>query len=288
MLVPTTAVRHGVIHESLPERVRASLEVRDAWRQAGRRQRRGPGVHRLRPGEMAAGVDGAGRLPRRRRRAPPKIADATQQITDASNLDARLRPRPATGEYRRWSTDDTELRRRDPGQLRPGRLLLARRHRQHRPTVGRPDDPVGGRPGQRSLNLGGFDTALPAAGRARSATSSCMPWPSTTSTRTSRALRGRLPLGGRPGLHADHRRRRPSSSTTQPDAGRGSTPTWPARPTGGRAPRSITTCGRGRAGHGRRAVRSGVGDALPVRPLLLQVASRAPAPDGQRDQPVGR
>ena len=158
--VPTTAVRHGVIHESLPERVRAALEVRDAWRQ--RVAESGAGlefiVSELEKWPVAATIrvaflGGTADLHQ-------KIADAAQQINDAANITLDF-GRTADGQFRRWSTND----RTYSAEIRisfdqDGYYSLVGTDSTDR-TVGFPDDPDGGRPHQRSLNLGGFDTALP-------------------------------------------------------------------------------------------------------------------------------
>jgi hypothetical protein len=159
--VPATGVRHGVIHESLPERVRAALEVRDAWRQRVAESGAGlefvvsaldrwPAGATIRVAFLGGTAD-----------LHQKIADAAQQINDAANITLDFGRDDVTGQFRRWSTDD----RTYAAEIRisfdqEGYYSLVGTDSTDR-TLGYPDDPDGGRPHQRSLNLEGFDTALP-------------------------------------------------------------------------------------------------------------------------------
>lgn len=90
------------------------------------------------------------------------IETATRQITDASNLTLDFGFDPATGGYRTWSTSDTEYQAdiRVSFDQRGFNSLIGRD--SITATIGAPDEPVGGRPYQRSLNLGGFPIQRPA------------------------------------------------------------------------------------------------------------------------------
>ncbi|WP_158854595.1 hypothetical protein [Saccharothrix deserti] len=151
-----------VLIESLPDDVLASLEVRDRWR--SRVARPGGGLEfivtdlaRWQPGSTVrvAFLRGDTALHK-------DVAAATRQITDACNLDLDFGVDEATGEHRRWTEQDTtyaaEIR---VGFDLPGFFSLVGTD-SNDPTLGPPVGRVGGRPHQRSLNLGGFTTARPA------------------------------------------------------------------------------------------------------------------------------
>lgn len=156
-----SGIDEGTVLEALPDDVVASLQVRDAWRE--RLASSSPALEFLvshlaswPPGSVVrvAFLDGDTGL-------HGDVAAATEQITDACNLtfDFGL---DATGEFRRWSETDTVL----AAEIRvsfdqPGFWSLVGTDSSD-PTVGPPFGPVGGRPGQRSLNLGGFTRARPA------------------------------------------------------------------------------------------------------------------------------
>ncbi|MGD9531092.1 MAG: hypothetical protein AB7V44_30475 [Pseudonocardia sp.] len=146
--------------ESLPESVVASIEVRDAWR---RQAAASGGVEfvindlaRWVPGSRVrvAFLDGTDEL-------HEKVAGATAQISESCNLELDF-GRTAGGSYRRWTPSDATY----AAEIRVsfdlgGYFSLIGTDSADR-TVGGPGDTVGGRPGQRSLNLGGYATALPA------------------------------------------------------------------------------------------------------------------------------
>ncbi|WP_330277817.1 hypothetical protein OG205_20385 [Lentzea sp. NBC_00516] len=148
-----------VVLESLPDEVVASLEIRDAWRR--KLSESGEGLEfivsdltRWPLGEAVrvAFLDGDKSLHQ-------DIAEATKQITDSCNLtlDFGL----TDGEYRRWTESDTSY----AAEIRVsfdqrGYFSLVGTDSTDR-TVGAPGLPVGGRPDQRSLNLGGFTTSRP-------------------------------------------------------------------------------------------------------------------------------
>lgn len=151
----------GVRLESLPDEVMASLEVRDAWRRQVASSGEGlefvvSDLVRWRPGSTVrvAFLDGEADL-------HAAVEQATRQITDACNLSLDFGRNAATGEYRRWSEADTgyaaEIRVSfDLG----GYWSLVGTDSTDR-TVGVPGGREGGRPGQRSLNLGSFKSGRP-------------------------------------------------------------------------------------------------------------------------------
>ncbi|HYU86636.1 MAG TPA: hypothetical protein VEK80_17665 [Kribbellaceae bacterium] len=90
------------------------------------------------------------------------IETATRQITDACNLRFDFGLDPVSGECRTWSTSDTEY----AADIRVsfdqhGFMSLIGRD-SVTPGIGPADYPMGGRPYQRSLNLGGFPIQRPA------------------------------------------------------------------------------------------------------------------------------
>jgi len=90
-----------------------------------------------------------------------QIAEATQSITTNGNLKFDFGHNPANGTYRSWSTSDTQL----AAEIRvsfdqAGYSSLVGRDSVNG-NIGGLVGPVGGRPNQRSLNLGGFRVQLP-------------------------------------------------------------------------------------------------------------------------------
>jgi hypothetical protein len=89
------------------------------------------------------------------------VEEATRQITDACNLHLDFGQDKATGEYRRWRETDIAYAAQIRVSFdREGYWCLVGTDSTDR-TVGAPGGPEGGRPGQRSLNLGGFTNGLP-------------------------------------------------------------------------------------------------------------------------------
>lgn len=142
--------------ESLPEEVVASLEVRDAWRR--RTAQRSAALefvisdlarwHPSRPVRVAF-LDGDTAL-------HADIVAATAQITDACGLLLDFGHDEATGTYRRWTEQDTEYAAEIRVSFDLGGYFSLVGTDSNDPTLGRPGDAVGGGPGMRSLNLGGY------------------------------------------------------------------------------------------------------------------------------------
>lgn len=221
--------------ESLPPAVLASIEVRDAWRRKAASAEEGlefivSDLARWPPGSVlqVAFLDGDAELHAR-------IEQATGQITDACNLSLDFGRDPATGEYRRWRETDTAYRAHIRISFdRPGYWSLVGTDSTDQ-TVGAAGGPDGGRPGQRSLNLGGFADGLPPR------------WPGTVRHEFLHALafqhahqnmrgRARTNSAGKTTLDI-FLRRTPTecSSPTGLDSGPESTPPWRAPRITGRA-----------------------------------------------------
>lgn len=155
---------YGTIYEALPDEVVASLAVRDAWRAEVASSQ--PGLEfivsdlaRWPVGSVVrvAFLDGDTAL-------HAQVVAATEQISDAMNLTLDFGHDPATGSFRRWKESDTVL----AAEIRvsfdlPGYWSLVGTDSVD-PTIAA-SGPIGGRPGQRSLNLGGYKTVLPTGWR---------------------------------------------------------------------------------------------------------------------------
>ena len=146
--------------ESLPDSVVASLQIRDAWRRQTAEASAGleflvSDVLRWTPGSTVrvAFLDGDDAL-------HADVAAATGQLTEVANLTLDFGV-DGSGAHRRWSEQDADYE----AEIRvsfdlDGYWSLVGTDSTD-PTVGRPSDAAGGRPGQRSLNLGGFKTERP-------------------------------------------------------------------------------------------------------------------------------
>ncbi|WP_225801960.1 hypothetical protein [Streptomyces sp. NK15101] len=144
--------------ESLPDEVVADIEVRDRWRRAtaGGLEFLITDIARWTPGSTVrvAFLDGNDQL-------HADIAGATKQITDACNLTLDFGRNDGAGTFRRWSTSDTAY----AAEIRvsfdlPGFFSLVGTDSTD-PAIGAGGGPVGGNPGQRSLNLGRFTVNRP-------------------------------------------------------------------------------------------------------------------------------
>jgi hypothetical protein len=89
------------------------------------------------------------------------IENATRQITDNCNLKFDFGRDPKTDNYRRWSTSNTTYTADIRVSFDQGGYWSLVGTDSVNQFIGRPEDGVGGRPGQRSLNLAGFDTNRP-------------------------------------------------------------------------------------------------------------------------------
>ncbi|MGW1672365.1 hypothetical protein [Streptomyces sp. NPDC002324] len=146
--------------ESLPDEIVAAIEVRDRWRRAsasGGLEFLVTDIARWTPGSTVrvAFLDGDEQL-------HADIAGATAQITDTCNLKLDFGHDEVTGTFRRWSTADTAF----AAEIRvsfdlQGYFSLVGTDSTDR-TIGAGGGPVGGNPGQRSLNLGRYAVNRPA------------------------------------------------------------------------------------------------------------------------------
>ncbi|MGW8359769.1 hypothetical protein ACWGK1_04245 [Streptomyces wedmorensis] len=144
--------------ESLPDELIAEIEVRDRWRRAMAADGleflvTDIGKWPLGQTVRVAFLDGNDQL-------HADIAGATKQITDACNLTLDFGQNGGT--YRRWTRADTVL----AAEIRvsfdlPGYFSLVGTDSTDS-SIGAGGGPVGGNPGQRSLNLGGYATNRPA------------------------------------------------------------------------------------------------------------------------------
>jgi len=150
----------GTILEALPDPVVASLEVRDAWRKELADRTVGlefivSDLARWPVGSKVrvAFLDGSPAL-------HADIVSALGQIAPEMNLTLDFGHDPATGTYRSWSETDTvheaEIR---VSFDKSGYWSLV--GTDSTDTTIAPGGPIGGGPGQRSLNLGGFKSNMP-------------------------------------------------------------------------------------------------------------------------------
>jgi hypothetical protein len=151
-----------VVLDALPDEVQASIEVRDAW--FARLPRNGGGeeffvadLQRWTPGKTlkVAFLGGSKTLHQ-------EIAEATKQIQESCNLKLDFGRDPATGNYRTWSEQDQTHRADIRVSFDQGGYFSLVGTDSIDTTLSDPSYPVGGGPGQRSLNLGGFHVRKPA------------------------------------------------------------------------------------------------------------------------------
>lgn len=154
-----------IVLDDLPEDVVASIETRDRYlANLGMDGTLGfefvvDDLKRWRPGQSVRVAFNGGSTDLRR-----DIAQATQPISDACNLTLDFGD-PDNGGFREWSATDTEYK----GEIRlsfdqKGYFSLVGTDSTNA-IIGSPTGAVGGRPGQLSLNLGGFKVSKPATWR---------------------------------------------------------------------------------------------------------------------------
>lgn len=143
--------------ESLPDEITAEIEVRDRWRRrtsaAGGLEFLVSDIARWLPGSTVrvAFLDGDSQL-------HADIEAATAQITDTCNLTLDFR---ANGGYRRWAPTDTDYAAEIRVSFDQGGYFSLVGTDSTDRTIGAAGGPVGGNPGQRSLNLGGYAVSRP-------------------------------------------------------------------------------------------------------------------------------
>jgi hypothetical protein len=150
-----------IVLDALPDSMQESLEER---RRFVKSLRSDPGeieflvsdLQRWRPGETVTvaflGGDKA---------LHSDIADATRAITDVCNITLDFGFDEATGAYRKWSTGDKQYSADIRVSFDKGGFWSLVGTDSVDPRIGDPADDIGGRPHQRSLNLGGFDIRRP-------------------------------------------------------------------------------------------------------------------------------
>jgi hypothetical protein len=148
-----------IVLDALPDEVLGSMETRDRW-MASLRYAEGAlefliaDLQAWTPGQTirVAFLGGSTDLHQ-------AIENATREISEAGNLVLDFK---RNGAYRTWTPGDTEY----AGEIRvsfdEGGYFSLVGTDSINPNIGLPQQTVGGRPNQRSLNLGGFDVALPA------------------------------------------------------------------------------------------------------------------------------
>lgn len=151
----------GEVLEDLPDSVVAALEVRDAWRQQLAESTAGlefivSDLQKWPVGSVVrvAFLDGNSVL-------HADVAGATQQISDAMNLTLDFGYDEAAGTYRRWTLNDTELQAELRVSFDMGGYWSLVGTDSTDSTIDPSGGPIGGLPGQRSLNLGGYAVSRP-------------------------------------------------------------------------------------------------------------------------------
>jgi hypothetical protein len=148
--------------DALPEPVLASMEVRDRWFATAGVSSEGEAfflsdLQRWLAGSTlrVAFLGGDTALHR-------DIESATRQITDGCGITLDFGFNATTGQYRTWSTGDMDYAAdiRVSFDQHGFSSLIGRD--SITASIGVADQPMGGRPGQRSLNLGGFPLQRPA------------------------------------------------------------------------------------------------------------------------------
>jgi len=160
-MAPHETQQEALVLESLPEDVIATIQVRDEW--FARLPRSSTGLEflvadlqRWRPGTVVrvAFLGGDTALLR-------DIEGATQEITNACNLELDFGFDDSAGTYRTWAESDKTYSAEIRVSFDQGGYFSLVGTDSIDPNVGHPLGAVGGRPGQRSLNLGGFTTRRP-------------------------------------------------------------------------------------------------------------------------------
>jgi hypothetical protein len=148
-----------IILDALPDEVLASMESRDRWMASLQYTEGGleflvGDLQSWTPGQTVrvAFLGGSAAL-------HAKIEEATRQIGDAANLELDFKD--DGGGYRTWRTNDSEYAAEIRVSFDQGGYFSLLGTDSINPNIGLPGQTVGGRPNQRSLNLGGYDRALP-------------------------------------------------------------------------------------------------------------------------------
>ena len=151
----------GYYLDQIPSEVVATMEVRDRWFTSTEAFVEAQAylvedIVRWLPGQTVR-VAFLGGTPALHR----EIAEATKQITDAANNKLDFGFDASTGKYRSWSTSDSTYSAEIRVSFDQGGYFSLVGADSVSNVIGPPKGPVGGRPGQRSLNLGGFHLQRP-------------------------------------------------------------------------------------------------------------------------------
>lgn len=153
--------RLGEVLEALPDSVVAALEVRDEWRRRLAESTAGlefivADLQKWPVGSVVrvAFLDGDSAL-------HADVAAATTQISDAMNLTLDFGFDDATGTFRRWTLSDTERKAEIRVSFDMGGYWSLVGTDSTDTTIDPSGGPIGGLPGQRSLNLGGYAASKP-------------------------------------------------------------------------------------------------------------------------------
>lgn len=150
-----------VVLDALPDELAASMEVRKAW--FDRLPREGTGMEffvsdleRWTPGQRlrVAFLGGSSDL-------HGDIAKAAEEITESCNIQLDFGFDEETGKYRAWSEQDQEYSAEIRMSFDEGGYWSLVGNDSVDPSISPPSFPYGGRPWQRSLNLGGFHIKRP-------------------------------------------------------------------------------------------------------------------------------
>ena len=149
------------IMETLPEHVAATMEVRDEWFRKLPKPNSGlefvvSDVQKWRPGQRIRVAFLSGTLALHR-----QIVDATREITDACDLTLDFGFNADSGLYRSWTENDQDYSAEIRVSFDQGGYFSLVGTDSIDPGIGSPNEAVGGRPHQRSLNLGGFHVRKP-------------------------------------------------------------------------------------------------------------------------------
>lgn len=147
-----------IVLDALPEDVLASMESRDRWMASLRYAEGGleflvADLQSWTPGQTVrvAFLGGSPDLYK-------AIEDATRDISSAGNINLDFKK---DGSYRTWTTSDTQYAAEIRVSFDAGGYFSLVGTDSTNPNIGLPQQPVGGGPDQRSLNLGGFNVARP-------------------------------------------------------------------------------------------------------------------------------
>jgi hypothetical protein len=158
---PEMLLEDDVVLESLPDEVEATVQLRDAWFRdlpsaSGGLEFIVSDLRRWNPGQRVrvAFLGGDTALHR-------DIMEATREITESCNLILDF-GETQNGTFRTWSTQDTEYAAEIRVTFDKSGYFSLVGTDSIAPDIGRETDAVGGRPGQCSLNLGGFTVSRPA------------------------------------------------------------------------------------------------------------------------------